>query len=192
MPNSPLSHNPLACLVSPRRHDSPAGCSIRRGGDFPGFKRNRAVQHRNASPAFTLMEVVAVLVIGAILAAVAISRVSATRDADVRAEVDTLKGHLRYAQYLAMNDIPPNQWGINLAPNSYTLVIYDSDNMNTTTSPFHLPGENSATHTFPTGISAFGNTLVVFNEWGSPVTGNAVLTVGGENITITAQTGFIP
>ena len=111
------------------------------------FQRSKyfTADHQNiASSGFTLMEVVAVLILVTILTAVIMSHASGIQDANLQAEVNALKTHLRYAQSLAMNDVSPNQWGISLTPGSYTLVRFDGSS---TTSPFSFPGENSATHT---------------------------------------------
>lgn len=136
---------------------------------------------------FTLIEVVSVLTVLAILGAVFISRGMVSNEFKVHAEVDTLKSHLRFAQYRAMNDLPLTQWGISIGGSSYTLIRVDA---NGTTSPLNLPGESSATHSF-SPISADADT-VLFDSWGSPGNGPVTLTLGGETITITANTGFIP
>lgn len=142
---------------------------------------------------FTLIEVVAVLIILAIVSAVAISRGIDTDAVKAQAEVDTLKGHLRYAQYLAMNDVPPFKWGINVGGSSYTLVRLDT-NTNGTTNPYNLPGDSSATHNLASGISATvtGNNPILFDEWGSPGTASTSISVGGLSITLTPETGYIP
>lgn len=139
---------------------------------------------------FTLIEVIAVLIILAIVSAVVISRVTATDTAKLQAEVNTLKGHLRYAQYLAMNDIAPVKWGINVGGSSYTLAKVDNTG---TTNPYSLPGDSSATHSFASGISASSSaTPILFDEWGSPGIANINITLSGQTITIYAGTGFIP
>jgi MSHA pilin protein MshC len=136
---------------------------------------------------FTLMEIIAVLVILAVVSAVVVSRGMGTETAKLQAEVDTLKGNLRYAQYRAMNDLPATQWGINLGGSSYTLVRVDTSG---TTSPLNLPGTSSATHNF-TPISATPAT-VLFDDWGNPGNTSITLAFGGKTITVTANTGFIP
>jgi MSHA pilin protein MshC len=143
---------------------------------------------RRNDKGFTLIEIIAVLVIIAIISAVVISRGTATDAANLQAEVNTLKGHLRYAQYLAMNDISPVKWGIQVGGTSYTLIKVDTSG---TTSPFNLPNESSATHS----IAPFTATAVnvLFDELGSPNTAATItLTPGPQSITITPETGLIP
>jgi prepilin-type N-terminal cleavage/methylation domain-containing protein len=74
---------------------------------------------------FTLLEIIAVLVVMGILAVIAVSR-SVNYDAEVYGGADVLKSHLRYAQTLAMNYNPtapgvPVIWGISGNANSYWL-----------------------------------------------------------------------
>jgi prepilin-type N-terminal cleavage/methylation domain-containing protein len=152
------------------------------------MKRRQIVKSRRGNNGgFTLIEIIAVLVIIAIISAVVISRGTVTNDAKLQAEVDTLKGHLRYAQTLAMNDLPETKWGINLGGSSYTLVRVGTTG---TTSPFNLPNESSATHSFAP-INATATGTVLFNESGSPDTPIPTIALGGKSIPITQNTGFI-
>lgn len=155
---------------------------------------------------FTLIEVIAVLVIIAVLAAVAVSRVISTKEVSAITEAEILKMHLRYAQMRALSY--DTAWGIDISSNnSYTLKQYkneDDDGAVTVTSPYNLPNENSATHTFPQGITATGSN-VIFDEWGcpvdesgSPITDEKALKItvsnggGTIDINIKKNTGFIP
>ena len=154
--------------------------------------QNKSLRHalNRGDRGFTLMEVIVVVMLLSMLAAIAISRSNANEEAAIRVEIDTLKGHLRYAQYLAMNQATatatsPVQWGIQVTGSSYNLFKSGG-----TEDMLNLPGESSNTHNFKEGLSGSGN--VLFNEWGSPGLSNFILTVGGESITITAETGFIP
>lgn len=155
------------------------------------------LRHNNG---FTLIEVIAVLVIIAIISAVVVVRGISTADVNLQAEIDTLKGHLRYAQYLALNEndtdngVNDVKWGIEIveATSSYTLVK-TTDNGTTRTSPFNLPNESSPTHSFAP-ITATGITIL-FDKWGSANdTSHTSITIGGKPITdaIKAGTGFIP
>ena len=154
--------------------------------------RNRLKSNKG----FTLIEVVAVLIILGILAAVAISRGIDTRDVSLQAEVDTLKAHLRYAQYLALNDISPVKWGIQITGQTYTLVR-NSNGDGATFDNHSLPGESSATHS----IAPFTATTinVLFDEWGTPYNAASKLAAnqtinlspGSQSFIITPETGYI-
>ncbi len=140
---------------------------------------------------FTLIEVIVVLVILGIVVAVAISRGGMdSQEAKLRAEVDTLKSNLRYAQYLAMNDMEPTRWGLAISGSSYTLVRNLNGNGSTFDSPYNLPSESSSTHNNSPFTATTAN--VLFNEWGSPGNADINITLGNQTITITAETGYIP
>lgn len=78
----------------------------------------------NRCQGFTLLEVIAVLVIVGIIAVVAASR-AINHNAEVYTGADTLKAHLRYAQTMAMNSNLSNStapvWGINMTTSAYGL-----------------------------------------------------------------------
>jgi len=143
---------------------------------------------------FTILEVIAVLIILGIITAFVVSRGTNIR-AELSSETGIIKAHLRYAQFMALaNDI--YSWRITLSSGSYTLSkINKSDS--TETNPINLPNEDSPTHTLPSGISiTSGLGPVTFDEWGSPGTTNQsiILSDGGgnsETITVTKNTGFI-
>ena len=139
----------------------------------------------------TLFEVIAVLLMLGILATVVISRGGMdSQEAKLRSEVDTLKAHLRYAQYLALNDIDPTRWGIAINGSSYTLVRNLDGNGSTFDNPHNLPNESSSTHNLSPFTATAAN--VLFDEWGSPGNADINITLGNQTITITAETGYIP
>jgi MSHA pilin protein MshC len=140
---------------------------------------------------FTLIEIIAVLVLVAIISAVVISRGTATDAANLQAEVDTLKGYLRYAQSLAMNDISPVKWGINYtginAKGEHTYqLVKDALGTNSFTSPYSLPNESGSIHAVSKPFTASGT--VLFDEWGGPT---GTMSIGGQTIAIITNTGFI-
>lgn len=154
------------------------------------YRKNNKKHQRG----FTLIEVIAVLVIIAVLAAVVISRMTSPSSFGLVSETDILKGHLRYAQYRAMSHT--ERWGISFSTGSYSLV-------SPTATTSKLPNEDSSTHTLTSGITITGaGSAVHFNEWGNPVTDTGVLlpdttislTDGSttQMVTITQNTGFIP
>ena len=136
---------------------------------------------------FTLIEVIAVLLLLGILLAVVVSRLADT-SAELVAESEIVKVHLRFVQSRAMNaDVP---WGIRFDGGSYTMVV---DGL---TSSGILPGESSATHTLAAGTVTATSNPVLFDQWGSP--GNVDITVtvadssGSRSFVISKNAGGIP
>jgi prepilin-type N-terminal cleavage/methylation domain-containing protein len=149
------------------------------------------------SPGFTMIEVIAVLVILGIISAVAIAKVSSViAQYNLDSEADVIKGHLRYAQALSMNSTV--NWGITFSSGSYTIFTNPS-------STVALPGTGSATATLPSGMTIATGT-VSFDSWGTPYTdiratslqtgGPQSYTLSLGNNTVTIQiwddTGLIP
>lgn len=137
---------------------------------------------------FTMIEIIAVLILLSIVAAIATSHIGDTR-VDVVGATEVLKGHLRYSQVKAMNSATP--WGINFNSGSYVLE------QNGSASATPLPGKGNSTLTLPAGVTV-SSTIdpLNFDQWGSPGAVTATVTVtDGTNtrtITITKNTGFIP
>ena len=145
-----------------------------------GFKKNHG---------FTMIEVIAVLVIIGIISAFLLFRASSTESYRLISEVGTLKGHLRYAQLRAMSDTV--SWGTAYTSSSYTLQ------KNGAMAPSNLPNEDSATHAFQSGVSiTSGASTISFDEWGSPGGSDISITLSAgtdsRTITVTKNTGFIP
>ena len=147
---------------------------------------------------FTMIEVIVVLVILSIVAAVAIAKAPSLHIYQVAPEAEVIKGHLRYAQTRAMDT--STVWGINFAAGSYTLFNNISGS-----NPL-LPGVNSATATLTAGMS-ISTGIVSFDTWGTPYTDTAAtvvqnaggyrnfnLTLGSTTVVIqiSDNTGFIP
>lgn len=136
-----------------------------------------------------MIEIIAVLMIIGIIVAVVVSQTTPTSTYNLATEVETLKVHLRYAQLRALSD--SDAWGIRFESGSYTLQQDGSD------TSFFLPNEDSATHTFASGVTkSSGDTTITSDNWGSPGTSNKTVTLsaGGTSrtITVTKNTGFIP
>jgi MSHA pilin protein MshC len=143
---------------------------------------------------FTMMEVISVLVIIGIIAAVAIMKFSSTDSYSVISEAEILKNNLRLAQIRAMGDTSSNTWGITVSGTSYTLTCTGATCP--ATLPY-LPGDSSVTHQFASGISATisPNLPINFDNWGSPGAANITITLTGGGQTayanVTQNTGFI-
>jgi MSHA pilin protein MshC len=145
---------------------------------------------------FTLIEVIAVLIILGIIAAVVVSRGMSSQN-DLITQADIVKTHLRFAQLKALADdsTSTSTWGIAFSGTSYTLYN------NGVAASINLPGDNGNSHTFPSGVTV-ADTTVTFNSWGSPadssgtpLTGNTTVTLSQGGVTTTINiannTGYI-
>jgi len=139
---------------------------------------------------FTLIEVVAVLIIIGIVAAVAMTRATSTRDYDIISQVEAVKAHLRLAQSRAMGMNSP--YGINFDSQT-TYYLYDATNSEKKL----LPGQNELTVDLEAKksglqITSVSKNPVVFDAYGSPGTETITIATNGGQIIITKNTGYIP
>ena len=136
---------------------------------------------------FTLVEAIAVLLLLGVLVLIMTST-SFNSSADLVAEVDQLRGHLRFVQSLAMaNNV--DSWGIAVSAGGYTL------RKNGSVAPIDLPGLGTATHVFTAGVSVIGGTgVVAFDEFGRPVGAAVTITLSDGThtrvIIMDAETGY--
>jgi MSHA pilin protein MshC len=137
---------------------------------------------------FTLVEVIAVLIILGLLATVAVVRSMDTNGALV-SQTDVVKSHLRYAQSRAM--AMEDTWGVNSTGSSYYLYSARSGKI-------CFPGENSTDIIVADkGIASMTSGSFAFDKTGRPLTENETITLvalNGKNATITIVpfTGYIP
>jgi MSHA pilin protein MshC len=139
---------------------------------------------------FTLIEIISVLIIIGIIAAVAMVRATSTRDYDLISQVEAVKAHLRLAQSVAMGLNSPH--GIHFDSQT-TYYLYDTTN----SAKKLLPGANELTVDLQAKkselqITAVSQNPVVFDAYGSPGTQNITITTNGGDIVITKNTGYIP
>jgi len=147
---------------------------------------------------FTLIEVIAIVIVMSIVTAFAVGRVADNKP-ELMAQTQVLKIHLRYAQSRAMNS--NDNYGIQSDANgdTYSLFRYDSGVV-----IVNFPGEG-ANHIdlSALGLSMDADIIVSFDSRGIPHTDNSgtlqmgdrTLTLSSgsdsESITITQNTGFI-
>jgi MSHA pilin protein MshC len=163
---------------------------------------------RKCNRGFTAIEVIAVLVILGVIAAVVVARLTSTSTYSVQSVAEELKNHLRFAQTRSMNSNVI--WGVYFISNSqYTIFKNGSTSSSNLVTP---PGADSSTVNLSArGISLGGiaaGDVVSFDDWGKPYTIAAVtdtttpqsgtrsitVTGGGQTATIqiTQNTGYIP
>ncbi|GAB6094420.1 hypothetical protein JCM14469_06720 [Desulfatiferula olefinivorans] len=135
----------------------------------------------NRDGGFTLVEIIAVLLLMGIVAALVVAGGLGLGDTDEGAAADVLKTHLRYAQSRAMNG--DRAFGIVFSGGGYSLVRDPAG----TAVPVRLPGESALTVPLPAAVSG----SVTFDTWGRP-SGMTSISLGGRIVTITPDTGFVP
>jgi prepilin-type N-terminal cleavage/methylation domain-containing protein len=147
---------------------------------------------------FTLLEIIAVLIIIAVLSASVVPRLF-TGATEAYAAADILRSHLRFAQSRSMN----SNTVFGIAADGAQYWLFSSAD---TATPLQLPGEEGSTVTCnDLGItSVTGFTSVSFDTWGrayssADASGAATdihIIVAGDGavvtISITGETGFIP
>lgn len=104
---------------------------------------------------FTLIEIVVVLVLLGVLAAVAISKYS-TNNISAVTEADVFKASLRYAQQRAMGDI--STWGISIAADGLSYSLF-TNNPDLKVNPI-LPGVGANTRTLSDGVTMSSSNAV--------------------------------
>ncbi|MBN1663710.1 MAG: type II secretion system protein [Deltaproteobacteria bacterium] len=148
--------------------------------------RNNSNYRKNG---FTMIEIIAVLLIIGILAVVVAVRMMDTGQADLSSQRDVIKNHLRYAQSRAMST--DSSWGVSF-PTSKTYFLFRADAPST---PVLFPGEDSTTVNLTTKKSSLTITsapqTVTFDDRGSPGTTSITVATNGGNIVVTKNTGFI-
>jgi len=147
------------------------------------------VTEQNRSGAgFSMIEVIAVLLLTGALAVVAVPRLMDSSVA-VAAEAEVMRAHLRFAQSLAVAANTAD-WSVLIAGQSYQLQ------RNGAASPIHFPGESSATHVLASGVTVTGGTGTLgFNALGAPAVTYVITLSNGtrtETVSVTGFTGLIP
>lgn len=161
---------------------------------------------------FTLIEMIAVLLLIGIVATVIIGRYLSIQNIELMARVDTVRNHVRYAQAMAMkrNNM---FWGIKCDGTAYWLFRTDDpDNAAEPDSPdnkVNLPGEKTNSVSLSTigeisvSFTNMGAFTLYFDRYGKPYTydTSTIIPVSAANplsiqidsktLNITPETGFM-
>lgn len=149
---------------------------------------------------FTMVELIAVIVILGIMAVSAIAGFMNLNSIDVKAQTEVVKRHLRYAQHKALST--NENWGIQANEAGTAYWLFEG----TTTAKRLLPTEQDEDRALPRGIkTAQTGWTVTFGGNGEPQASSLPATEGTgwtltlkgsgsdtETLTITEDTGFIP
>jgi MSHA pilin protein MshC len=139
---------------------------------------------------FTLAELVMVLIIAAILAAVAVSRIN-TAGFDTEGYANRAAAMVRYAQRLAISQRRTVAVVVT-AGTPGTLKLCYTDTACSGGDVREPPGTDAFQHTSKAGIGVAGSSFT-FNALGRP-SGGGTITVTGDGtktITIAAETGYV-
>ncbi|MCK9239951.1 GspH/FimT family pseudopilin [Desulfocurvus sp.] len=159
----------------------------------------RRLRRSAPAPAFTLVEVIVVLLLLGLLSVAAVSALGDGEDRALPYEFSTLKTHIRFAQARAMGRNTP--YGIRCQDGAYWL--FTGSQVGTAV---RLPGQAADTVTLQSSVTPASFTLA-FNGRGQAFSAavftaanalgedqDVTLTLDGESLgfTVTAHTGYIP
>ena len=145
---------------------------------------------------FTIIEVVAVLILISIASVVIISRMVNIQSIDLGAQMDKVQTHIRYAQTMAMKR-SDTIWGIKCDGTDYWL--FKTNDPDTGSNQVQFLGENSNKVPMPS-MDAF---ILFFDKYGVPytaytdesdntrVSASLLIQIGSETLKITPETGFV-
>jgi len=134
---------------------------------------------------FTFLEVIAIIVVIGVLAAIAASRINSTDTYAISSELDKVQSHLRYAQGRAIRS--NSSWGIRFnSSNTYWLFQTNAATKKV------IAGEDQNDITLSKLTITSAPQTITFDGFGSPGATDITVATSGGNITVAANTGFIP
>ncbi|MFA7281775.1 MAG: GspH/FimT family pseudopilin [Sterolibacterium sp.] len=142
---------------------------------------------------FTIVELITVIIVAGILAAVALPRFVGHDAFDQRGSYDEVKAALRYAQRIAIAkrrevcvDFPPGQVVLSFNPSTVADAACSSS--------VNLPGHTLPyVVTIPAGITLISSANFRFNGLGQPSVAPVTVALTGRAlpITVSAETGYV-
>ena len=153
------------------------------------------------SRGFTMVEIIAVLIVIGIMTGVAAMTIFSTDDYATKSQFAMVKAHLRHAQARAIHS--DSVWGINFAGTrshdgrTYSNYWLFTDGDDTTPIGFQVEDDSRNVVVFGDGsVGVWPLTIrtvaaVEFNEWGSPGSTNVTIETDAGDIVVTKNTGYI-
>jgi|CXWL01.1.fsa_nt_gi MSHA pilin protein MshC len=140
---------------------------------------------------FTLVELVVVMLVLGLLAAVAVPRLTDRSALQERGVQDQLRGLLRSSRQLAVTQ--GREVCVLLTP-TRARAVYTAGGACAPAAPVPgLGGESELAFNLPPGVALGGATLVRFNTRGQPVpAADRTITVGSLALTVSRETGHTP
>ncbi len=151
----------------------------------PRFAFKKTMARINKQLGFTVIELVVVIVLLGILAAFALPRFFDVDSFRTRADYDEIAGAVRYAQKLAVASGCDVQ--VQITSGGYALQQHAT---NCTTGAFTNISGHPITNAPISGVSLPTRTLE-FDAMGRCTSGAGTFSIGGENITVVAETGYV-
>jgi MSHA pilin protein MshC len=144
---------------------------------------------RSSQRGFTLIELIACVVILGILAAIAAPRFVTMQAFTERGYADDFASSLRYARRIAIASSCRVQVTIDAA--GYAARQQASCNSGAWTTPVLRSDGTQLNGTTPSGINITSTTLVEFVSTGATTTGSAAITVGARTVNVAGATGRV-
>ncbi len=153
------------------------------------------------SSAFTMVEVIVVLIVIGLITGVAAVTLFSTDPSTMKSQLGMVKAHIRFAQARAIHS--DSAWGINFAgTRSYDGRTYSNYWLFTggdDATPVRFQVEDDSRYvvvfsdgsvgTWPLAISTVAT--VTFDEWGSPGAASVTISTDTGDIVVTKNTGYI-
>ena len=145
---------------------------------------------RAPSRGFTLVELIVVMLVMAVLAAVALPRMTDRRALQERGFLDQLRALVQYSRKVAQTQ--RREVCVLLAPGQVQAVYANGAACNLA-APVATPGSNEPfVIPVPAGVVLGGVALVRFSTAGQPApNADHVISVGGNSVTVSRETGIV-
>jgi MSHA pilin protein MshC len=147
---------------------------------------------RGRSAGFTMVELIVVMVVMGVLAAVAMPRLTDRRALQERGFLDQLRAFLQYSRKVALVQ-RREVCVLQLVPGVVSAVYAPVGGPCDPARPVATPGSTDPfSIPVPSGVILGGAALVRFNAAGQPTpNANQVVSVGGNNLTVSRETGIV-